>query len=167
METTLASFFELSQKFLNALNRLPKELLQKTQADHIGYRCGDQKEFEELRALFENESAYLFQSIISGRRIAVIKLLHPLQSAIGEIRYLELADQKPDKSQVSGFDHIELYPRERTVEELVKDFSAAGFVFDKVERPHHTTYDHSLIEGFKVRLESEPLIEKIKTKEMA
>ena len=135
-------------------------------SDHIGYKCADSTEFESLRSLLEKESSFLYQSFISQRRISIIKLLHPLKTAYGEIGYLELSDQKPNGSQISGFDHIEVYPLEGTVEGLVQVLQREGVSFNRIERPHHTTYDSILIQGFSVRLEAGPLVEKIKAMEM-
>lgn len=159
-------FFNAAQKPVNAFNRWVKKLPSKTKADHIGYACINSTEFEDIRSLFEQESAFIYQSLISQRRIAIIKLLRPLKTSCGEIWYLELADQKPDGSQVSGFDHIEMYPSKGTMESLLKAYKDKGIAFDKVERPHHVTYDMLLTEKFKIRLEVEPLVKKIMMTEM-
>ena len=164
--TTHDHFFEPAQRFIEAFDRWIEPFSSKVRADHIGYKCVDSEEFARLRSLLERESVFVYQSIISQRRIAVIKLLRPLQTVCGDIAFLELSDQKPDGSQVSGFDHLEVYPHEGTVEELLAEFQNAGVTFEKVTRPHHVTYDRSLMEGFKVRLEAESLIEKIKATEM-
>lgn len=135
-------------------------------ADHICYKCESSLEFEQMRAMFEGESTFIYQSIISGRRIAIVAFKKPIVTALGEIWYLELSDQKPDGSQVSGFDHIEIYPVEGTMDELAAQIEASGFALEKVERPHHTTYDGRLGDHSKVRLEPEALITKIKSEEM-
>ena len=119
-----------------------------------------------MRAFFENESRFIYQSIIAGRRIALVGLSRPLATKLGDIRFLELSDQKPDGSQTSGFDHIELFPTSGTLEALVEAFAATGISFEKTVRPHHTTYDLAIGDGFKVRLEAEPLVDKIKNEEM-
>lgn len=135
-------------------------------ADHLCYKCASAEEFEALRTLFESESAYLYQSIISRRRIAVIKFLVPVTTALGDIWFLELSDQKPDGSQVSEFDHVEIYPTAGTAESLAAALEAKGTTFEKVFRPHHTTFDAVIGGTFKVRLEPEPLIAKIAAEEL-
>ena len=160
------SFFEPAERCIQVFDTWIAPFSLKVRADHIGYKCSNSTEFERLRFLLERESVFMYQSIISQRRIAIIKLLHPLKTVCGEIAFLELSDQKPDGSQVSGFDHLEVYPLEGTVEELVQEFQKEGRVFEQIARPHHVTYDRSLAEGFKLRLEAEPLIEKIKATEM-
>ena len=135
-------------------------------ADHIGYKCASHEEFEDLRRLYELQSAFVYQSIISGRRIAVIKLLEPFKTVVGDIWYLELSDQKPNGEQVSGFDHLEIYPTNGNIEELIAELASKDVSLEKIERVHHTTYDHVLPNGFKIRIEAEPLIQKIKTTEM-
>mgnify|MGYP000920923002 CR=1 FL=1 len=135
-------------------------------ADHLCFKCADPAEYERMRAFFENESRFIYQSIIAGRRIALVGLSRPLATKLGDIRFLELSDQKPDGSQTSGFDHIELFPTSGTLEALVEAFAATGISFEKTVRPHHTTYDLAIGDGFKVRLEAEPLVDKIKNEEM-
>lgn len=133
--------------------------------DHICYKCGSAESFERVRKLFESESEYIFQSIISARRISYIKFKKPLVSGLGPIAFLELSDQKPDGSQGDGFDHIEVYPVAMPYEDFVRRFENAERVI-KVERPHHATYDIEIGGGFIFRCTREPLIEKIKRSEM-
>ncbi|MEI7741695.1 MAG: VOC family protein [bacterium] len=135
-------------------------------ADHICYKCDSTREFESIRTIFEPESGLIYQSIIAGRRIAIIKLPTPITTSLGDIKFLELSDQKPDGSQTSGFDHIEIFPRTGTMEELVASLESSGAKFEKVVRPHHTTFDTTIFESFKIRLEPESLIAKIKREEM-
>lgn len=135
-------------------------------ADHIGYKCGSTAEFEKMRAAMETVSDFVYQSIISKRRIAVIKFTSPLQTICGPIAYLELSDQKPDGSQRSGFDHIEFFPKSRTPEKMAEFLRGKGVVVQKADRPHHVTYDFTLPSGFKVRIEPEPLMAKIVREEI-
>ena len=134
-------------------------------ADHICFKCESSDEFENMRKIFEQNSAYLFQSIISARRISVIKFVQPLETIVGEICMLELSDQKPDGSQKSEFDHIEVYPVGKSVEEIVKFLEQKGIVVEKEAKPHHTTWDF-FVDGFRVRIEECPLMEKIKREEI-
>ncbi len=134
-------------------------------ADHICFKCGSKESFEFIRALFENESAYIYQSIISKRRIAIVKLKQAISTHLGDITMLELSDQKPDGSQKEGFDHIEVYPVGQTYAEMVADLEKTEIV-KKVERPHHTTYDIQITDDFIFRCTEGPLLEKIKNSEM-
>lgn len=135
-------------------------------ADHLCFKCGSVQEFEAMRAMLETESVYVYQSWISGRRIAYVKLREAFDSSLGPIGFVELSDQKTDGSQVSGFDHVEVYPLAGSLEAFVDGLEQAGQVFRKIERPHHTTYDLVLENGFKIRLEDEALIKKIVREEM-
>ncbi|MSR84990.1 hypothetical protein EXS71_00920 [Candidatus Uhrbacteria bacterium] len=166
MDKTIQEFFDGAQDGLMAFQVWSDRFAPSAVADHICYKCADLGEFEQVRALFEKDSEFIYQSIISHRRIAYIKFLQPIQTLLGEIHYLELADQKPDGSQTSGFDHIEIYPLSGTVEEFVADLASKGMMFEKIERPHHTTFDATITGTFKVRIEPEVLIEKIKREEM-
>jgi hypothetical protein len=141
------------------------ELFGRGGSDHICYKCGSIESFEFIRALFENESEYIYQTIISKRRIAVIKLRKGIVTSLGEITVLELSDQKPDNSQKEGFDHIEVYPVGQTYEDMVAELEKTEVV-KKVERPHHTTHDIDMGNGFLFRCTEGSLIEKIKNSEM-
>lgn len=154
----------LVEKFNSFVDR--NKLQDYTLADHICYKCGDSKTFESIRKILENESAFIYQSIISKRRISIIKFKNGIETALGPIFYLELSDQKPDGSQLSGFDHIEIYPKGISYEELIKRLENSGEKLVKVERPHHTTYDIVLEGNLSVKLSQEPLINKIKREEM-
>ncbi len=135
-------------------------------ADHICYKCESADEFEAIRKLFETESAFIYQSIISNRRIAIVKFLQPIPSALGEIWFLELSDQKPDGSQASEFDHIEMYPTAGSMDDLAASLESKSVIVEKIVRPHHTTFDTIVEASFKVRIEPEPLVTKIVRDEM-
>lgn len=136
-------------------------------ADHLCYKCASTEEFEHVRALLEQQSLYIYQAIISGRRIAYIKLAAPVPTELGDVHFLELSDQKSDGSQKSGFDHVELYPvGDTTYESLLEHVRKKDEQILHVERPHHTTDDVVLPSGLLVRFEHEPLIEKIKRTEL-
>jgi predicted metalloenzyme YecM len=141
------------------------DLKGRAKADHICYKCASPKSFETIKILFESGSRWIYQSIIAGRRIALIKLTSPLESVLGEIDLLELSDQKPDGSQTEGFDHIEAYAIDGDYSGFVDYFKARGVEVKEVRRPHHTTHDIKLDKGLIFRLTQGPLAEKIK-KEM-
>ena len=166
MPQSMEEFFQSAQAFIDFFNVWAHTYSPTAIADHICYKCSTAMEFEALRKLFEDESAFIYQSIISHRRISVIKFLQPLPTALGNIFYLELSDQKPDGSQTSGFDHIEIYPSKGSVDQLVGQLTRQGIVLEKIVRPHHTTVDLTLESGYKIRIEPEPLIEKIKREEI-
>ncbi len=166
MFASVANFFEAAQPFIQMFNTWNQKMHPSAIADHICYKCADSTEFERMRALFESTSGFVYQSIIAGRRIAIIKFAQPINTELGDIWFLELSDQKPDGSQASGFDHIEIFPVSGSMDELAADLELQGEHFEKVIRPHHTTYDATIGGAFKIRLEPEALIEKIKANEL-
>lgn len=166
MITSLPEFFAASTEFVAAFDAWCTTYSPAASSDHICYKCGSSEEFETMRKMFETESVFIYQSIISKRRIAIVKFVSPIKTTLGEIWFLELSDQKPDGSQTSGFDHIEIYPKAGSMEQLAEALSEKGFALEKIERPHHTTFDGYLVGDFKVRLEPEALVEKIKREEM-
>lgn len=123
-------------------------------ADHFSYKCREVREYDALRSRFEEYAdgwrgcRFLHQTIISGRRVAVIGLTAPIVTRLGDLRYLELSEPKPMSSDAGGFDHVEIYPARNDIPpwaalsdlaERLNDRSGARFV--KKERPHHSTWD--------------------------
>lgn len=104
--------------------------------DHICYKCASSEEFEKLRNEFEFKDRFVYQAIISSRRIAYIGMQDPLNSYLGEVYFLELCDQKSDGSQIGGVDHIELIPKEIDYSELVNRFNKNGLIIKKIN--NHT-----------------------------
>ena len=138
----------------------------KAKADHICYKCVSHATFERLRTMFESSSAFVYQSLISQRRIAYVKLTIPIETDLGPIYFVELSDQKPDNSQSNAFDHVEIFPSDGDYEALIEDLSDQGVELMKVERPHHTSYDIALPNGFEIKVAIEPLVQKITREEM-
>ena len=165
---TLESFYKevdtLIQEFDFFISKA--ELKDDAFPDHICFKCDSKEMFEEIRELLEKEAKFVYQANISGRRIAMIKLGEGFKTTLGEISVLELSDQKPDNSQIAGFDHIEIYPKELSFEDFVQKIENAGVEMKKIERPHHTTYDIPLGESYNIKLTVEPIFEKIKRDEM-
>ncbi len=164
---SIEGFYAESEKFVGLFNVFAAKhsLNGRARPDHICYKCGSKESFEEIRKMFESESEYIYQSVISKRRIAIIRFKKGIETSLGAINFLELSDQKPDNSQHDGFDHIEAYAVGRTYEEMVKEFEVTEAVV-KVERPHHTTHDIDIGGGFLYRCTQGLLIEKIKSLEM-
>ena len=134
--------------------------------DHICYKCDSREEYEQLRALFEYDDSFIYQSIISKRRIAVIGFAQPLISQYGDIWYLELSDQKPDGSQKSSVDHIELISSQVGYSELLQRFSLPDLVIEENIKPHHSTHDIVFPNGVKIKLSHGKLVDKIYRDEM-
>lgn len=166
MIDTVSAFLEAAKPFITLFDTWAERYEPQAVADHICYKCSNTQEFEQLRALLETSAGFLYQSIISQRRIAIIELPEPLTTVLGDIWYLELSDQKPDQSQTSGFDHIEIFPVQGTVGELAMCLERQGMHLERIVRPHHTTIDGWIEKPFKIRLEDERLVEKIKREEM-
>lgn len=168
MIQNIDNFKEVAQASIDLLNTFAsKHKLQGIAlADHICYKCSSTKTFEQMRAMFEDNSEYIHQSIISKRRIAYIKLNVGMETDLGVINYVELSDQKPDGSQTNDFDHIEIFPVSMSYNDMVEIFEKGGEPVVKKERPHHTTHDIDITPEFLIRLEHEPLIDKIKREEM-
>lgn len=166
MTISLERFIADSGPWIAGFNAWVKQMHPPACVDHICWKCASSEEFEAWRAVFESVSPFIYQSLIAGRRIAVIALPQRIMTDLGEIRFLELSDQKPDGSQKSGFDHLEIYPTHGSASALCDVLTEQGMIFEKIVRPHHTTYDARIEGGPLMRLEDEPLIEKIKREEM-
>ena len=165
---SIEAFHRDAQRYLDLFNAFAvKHTLvgSGARSDHICYKCGSYQSFESMRSTLERNSAYIYQSIISGRRIAIVRLKIGLWTSLGSIDFVELSDQKPDNSQRDGFDHIEVYSLQNSYEMFVKHFENKEKVIEVV-RPHHTTHDIDIGEGFLFRCTEGPLIEKIKRSEM-
>jgi predicted metalloenzyme YecM len=164
---SIEGFYAESETFVALFDTfaVKHNLRGRARADHICYKCDSKESFEKIREIFEGASEYVYQSIISKRRIAIIRFKKGIQTSLGVINFLELSDQKPDSSQRNGFDHIEAYAAGRSYNEMVKEFESSEEVI-KVERPHHTTHDIDIGGGFLFRCTQGPLIEKIKNTEM-
>ena len=133
-------------------------------ADHICYKCSSREEYEAIRLMLEEQGASFWQSYISGRRIAVVQLPNEFCTHWGPIRYLELADQKPDLSQESGWDHIEIMASNYT--EAIKRVEELGEEVQEKVRPHHTTHQIVLPNKFRFVFTREMLIDKIRNEEI-
>lgn len=163
MISTAADFYQEAQKALALVNQFSEQQALPGLAvpDHLGYKCRSSSTYLALQDILGREAQWLYQSFISGRRISIIRTQQSILSFLGPINLIELSDQKPDGRQVDGFDHIELYP---TIgyDELLSILIKRKLPFHEVARPHHTTHDLRLADGFLIRLTRERLADKIR-----
>ena len=162
MIQSIDQFFSEAEPWITSYDSWIAQHDVKAVSDHICFKCDSSAEYESMRAVFESDSQFIFQSIVSGRRISIIGLPRDINTKLGTINILELSDQKPDGSQQSGFDHIELFPARGTRTSLVNEFKLQGVDIKEIKRPHHTTWDTFIDGNFKARLEDGPLLDKIK-----
>jgi predicted metalloenzyme YecM len=164
---TIEDIYKNGEDYIALLNQFAEkfQLQGKALVDHIGYKCASKEEYEHLKSIFENNSNYIYQSMISSRRIAIIRLANPISTLLGEIKFFELSDQKPDLSFKSGYDHVEVSPVS-SYAELVSYIQEQGLSGEASNKPHHSTHNFRVTEDFIIKIESEPLLEKIKAQEM-
>ena len=164
---SIEEFYKGAGSYIAQFNAFAEKhaLVGITGADHLCYKCGSVESFKEMREMFEWTSEYTHQAIISGRRIAYIKLKKPIETVLGPIWFIELSDQKQDNSQVDSYDHIEVFATGISYDEMVDKLEQTETV-TKTVRPHHTTHDIDMGDGFLFRCTQGPLIEKIKHEEM-
>jgi len=167
----LADFYEKARQSVQQLEGFVSQynLSGILKADHVSYKCDSSERFQDVLRIFTGDVKnyrWLHMEPISGRNTAVIRLSSPIETKIGNISLLELSDQKPDKSQENGFDHIEVYPTSTTYEVLVANLESRDVQIREIRRPHHTTHDIRLESGFIIRLTREPLAEKIRNEQM-
>lgn len=151
-------------------------------ADHLSYKCREFREYDELRSRFEEYAVgwsgcrFLHQTIISGRRVAVIGLHDPIPTPFGDLRFLELAEPKPMSAGPAGFDHVEIHPAVGTADDMAEALNSIRNttlgsrhqrgIFVKKGRPHHVTWDAAIVSQLHgtdhiLRLTDGPLVEKI------
>jgi len=161
----VSHFYECAKDAVEIFNKfiLDNGLSNLVEADHICYKVSSAKNFESLRKIFERGNKWIYQAIISKRRIAIIRTDQFINTLVGDVDLVELSDQKPDGSQTDRFDHIEIYPVRITYDDLVSTLVSKGFEVKEIVRPHHTTHDIKLENGFIVRLTRDKLARKIKS----
>jgi predicted metalloenzyme YecM len=94
---SVESFFAVAKPFVEIFDAWARPFSGVAHADHLCFKCGSSEEFEHLRGLFEGQCAFIYQSIISKRRIAIVKFLSPMTTVLGDIWYLELPDSKANE----------------------------------------------------------------------
>ena len=163
MLRNIGEFYGAAQRPVALINEftLAHLLHEHARADHLCYKCGSRESYEEILRFFEGESQWIHLEQISGRTIAYIKLVRSIPTVLGDIEYLELADQKQGGSQEEGFHHIEFYPLRQSYDEMVSHFRTTERV-EEIVREHHTTHEMAHHEGFRFCCTREPLVENIR-----
>ena len=136
-------------------------------ADLVAVKCSSGKIYEARRAQHEEDSRFLYQSIVSNRRIAVIGLREAIKTSVGDIGCLEILDQKPGGSQIDRLTHVGIVPAGISYDELISKLKEGGANVTEIERPHgYAACDVLLPTGFSIRVQKEALIDRIKREEI-
>lgn len=136
-------------------------------ADLVSIKCSSKEVYEARRAYYDMNSRFIYQAIIAGRRIAVIGLNEAITTSVGDIRCLEISDQKPDNSQTDRLNHVGIVPTGISYDELVGKLKESGVALEEIVRPHgYTACDVILPTGFRLRIQKETLTDRIKREEM-
>lgn len=164
---TLDAFYKNVKPYVELFNAFCKKhaLVGNSLPDHLCYKCDSHETYTRMRSTLEAGCVYSYQSLISNRHITYLKLQKPIETMLGSIYFIELSDQKPDGSQVSKYDHIEVYSTAKSYEEFVSELQEAGNLVPHI-RPHHSSHNIDIGNGFLFRTTQGPLIDKIKLEEM-
>jgi hypothetical protein len=123
-----------AERFLNKAQNFCEEVFKETRflrekqkklvlfnnlyTDHIGYDCATHQEYTDiLEDLISQEFiTEKHTEVINSREITLVKLAKQVCNDYtrGIFEYIEICDQKPDNSQISGFDHVEWYYENNT-----------------------------------------------------
>lgn len=158
------NFISELQKYIDGVGKYFQESkfdIYDLRIDHICYKCSTKEEYENIRGWFEFGQDLIYQAIISKRRIATVVFADKLQSVFGTVSTLELSDQKPDNSQISGIDHIEMVWPGGDYDEFRKRIEGLGFKLEVDAKPHHTTYNFKLPDGKEIKLSAVSLVDKV------
>lgn len=168
MPKTVSSLTALARPLVAQFNYFceDNDIVGLVQADLICLKCSDAEIYEARRKEAESRSHFIYQTIVSDRRISLIKLKETIPTVVGTIEYLELCDQKPDNSQDNRISHIEIVPITISYNELIDKLKEKGIELKESIRPHHSTHDIILPSGFCIRLYPEFLIDKIRRTEI-
>jgi hypothetical protein len=136
-------------------------------ADLVSIKCSSKEVYESRRAYYDADSRFIYQAPIAGRRIAIVGLREAVPTSVGDIRILEIADQKPDNSQTDRMDHIGIAPVGISYDDLVGKLRENGAVLEEIVRPHgYAACDVILPTGFHLRIQKETLLDRVKREEM-
>lgn len=142
--------------------------------DHVGYKCSSTEEYEAIKSSLLLMAELENETVISGRRIAYFKLgcSIAISTEAGAIEYVELQDQKPDNSQTSRFDHLEIVPKGINHSDLIDRIETLGYTVAIDDKSHHTTWrivapDQSTNDGPILKISIGRLIEKIREEELS
>jgi predicted metalloenzyme YecM len=136
-------------------------------ADLVCIKCSSKEVYDARRNYYDMDSRFIYQAVVSGRRIALVGLKDGLKTGVGDIGVLEIVDQKADNSQIDRLSHIAIVPTGISYEEVVEKLKSNGANLEDVSRGDgYTATDVILPTTFRIRIEKEPLLDRIKREEL-
>ena len=129
--------------------------------------CSSKEVYEARKAYYEFDNRFIYQAPVSNRRIALIGLKESLRTSVGEIGLLEIVDQKPDNSQTDRLTHVGIVPQGIPYEEIIIKLKENGANLEDRSRPDgYTACDVVLPTTFRIRIQKESLLGRVKREEM-
>lgn len=135
-------------------------------ADHLCYVCGTTEQYQLLFNDLSQRATLVSEEIISGKRVVYFRLHGRIESCIGDILYIELAEPNACDNKKSAFTHIEVYPADQKhiysiVDVLTHNQDTFTFTGGVSSPQYDIVIDQS--SGFTLRIRERPFIEKINT----
>ena len=141
------------------------DLSDEVAIDHIRYGTSCSENFDKIRRMFENEGKkaveWSYQKFISGRRVSVYYVNTPLQTSVGLIDLVELADPKPEEVKEDGFHHLGITTSRFEYNTFVDRLKSKGLRLTNHSRPNILINDADINGEFIVRVTNHSLRQKI------
>lgn len=136
-------------------------------ADLVCIKCSSHDVYESRRNYYDLDSRFIYQAVVSDRRIALVGLKEGIPTSVGDIRLLEIIDQKSDNSQIDCLSHIAIVPTGISYDDLlVKLKENNAHTEDKSRGDGYVATDVVLPTGFRIRIEKESLLDRVKRVEI-
>lgn len=101
--------------------------------DHIAYRVESFEKYEEMKAELEKFSSNFQEVKISGRPIAVFKLIKPISYSEYKVNCLELLAPREGKFFKEGLEHAEFVVK-TTLQDFLRKHKNINFDMSKIGR---------------------------------
>ncbi|HRH31151.1 MAG TPA: VOC family protein [Candidatus Paceibacterota bacterium] len=134
--------------------------------DHICYRCDSHESYKVLFADLRKKAILRSIGEVNGREISIFELPFRFETDCGDIKLLELCDQKLDNSQIEGFEHIEFAVADKRDYWIIQG-QFQKLYKDMVEKQSNerTTFEVKLATDMTFIVELEPIMETIARRE--
>lgn len=133
--------------------------------DHVAYKNSNTENYEKVRKDFGKE-VFIYESVISNRRIAISKFRDPVKVEGKIIKYIEIFEPKPDKITEDKLDHIEIISNNLDYESFVKIFEDSGVELTFEDKGYDRFYAFNTDKGYEVKLSDHKIVDKIYKEEM-
>lgn len=127
--------------------------------DHVAYSVSSGEKYDELLPSFLDKGKLVREAIVGGRRVAIVKLIKPLEYRSQNVDAVELIEPKQGETKENGWEHAEFLVVD--YDEILAKYPDLDWNLASKDRKEFSRIKLSLPGGLEVKFLMTPVLDEV------